>query len=191
MPIDHAGTKTIATPRLTLRRFDVSDTPDMFSNWACDALVAKYLTWKPYKTVEDVGRVIDETIERYPRSDFYHWAVVLNETGELIGSASAYDIHNKTARGEIGYVIGRRWWGRGFAPEVLDALLTFLFGEVGLECVYGQCDTDNVNSAKVMVIVGTSPSQDVYSLWLIIREPLELPWHTKMMIFLTKNNVSS
>ena len=48
----HTGTQTIATERLTLRRFTMEDAENMYYNWACDPEVTKYLTWQPHKSVD-------------------------------------------------------------------------------------------------------------------------------------------
>ena len=50
----HTGTREILTDRLTLRRFLLSDAEQMFQNYAADGRVTRFLTWEPYKSVEDV-----------------------------------------------------------------------------------------------------------------------------------------
>lgn len=42
--LNHKGTQTLTTPRLTLRPFLLTDAQDMFDNWASDPEVTKYLT---------------------------------------------------------------------------------------------------------------------------------------------------
>ena len=44
----HSGTRTIETDRLILRRFTVEDAPAMYSNWASDPEVTRFLTWQPH-----------------------------------------------------------------------------------------------------------------------------------------------
>ena len=43
----HAGTETIETERLVLRRLMPEDAPDMFKNWASDPAVTPGLRWSP------------------------------------------------------------------------------------------------------------------------------------------------
>ena len=43
----HAGTQEIETPRLLLRRLLPSDAPMMYSNWANDPEVTRWLRWTP------------------------------------------------------------------------------------------------------------------------------------------------
>lgn len=49
----HAGTQEIETPRLLLRRLMPSDAPMMYSNWANDPEVTRWLRWTPHKDVAE------------------------------------------------------------------------------------------------------------------------------------------
>ena len=46
--LNHKGTATLTTPRLTLRRFEIADAQAMFDNWANDPRVTRHLTWRPH-----------------------------------------------------------------------------------------------------------------------------------------------
>ncbi len=48
--ITHKGTQIIHTARLTLRRFTIDDAEAMYSNWASDERVTRYLTWRPHES---------------------------------------------------------------------------------------------------------------------------------------------
>lgn len=49
----HAGTQEIETPRLLLRRLMPSDAPMMYTNWANDPEVTRWLRWTPHKDVAE------------------------------------------------------------------------------------------------------------------------------------------
>ena len=61
--MNHRGTATIASKRLILRKFEMTDAKNMFSNWANDIEVSKYLMWKPHESID----VTKETIESWIR----------------------------------------------------------------------------------------------------------------------------
>ena len=48
----HCGTQTLETERLILRRFTVRDADAMYTNWAADPEVTRYLTWPAHAGVE-------------------------------------------------------------------------------------------------------------------------------------------
>ena len=56
----HTGTQTIATERLTLRRFTIEEAENMYYNWASDPEVTKYLTWQPHKSVEETTEILQQ-----------------------------------------------------------------------------------------------------------------------------------
>ena len=57
----HAGTQEIETPRLLLRRLMPSDAPMMYSNWANDPEVTRWLRWTPHKDVAETQEPVSYT----------------------------------------------------------------------------------------------------------------------------------
>ena len=58
----HKGTKILTTQRLTLRPFAADDASDMFSNWAGDLEVTKFLTWPTHKSIDVSKWVLNDWI---------------------------------------------------------------------------------------------------------------------------------
>ncbi len=148
--MNHIGTRELATKRLTLRRFEPEDAENMFYNWAKDPEVAKYLTWPAHESVEQTQAVIKEWVSGYEKSDFYQWAIELNDLEQPIGSISAVNVKEKTESVEIGYCIGKEYWHQGYTSEALAEVMRFFFEEVGVNRVEAKHDVSNPNSGKVM-----------------------------------------
>ena len=55
---------------------------------------------------------------------------------------------------EIGYCIGRRWWGKGIVTEAFRRIIPFFFEQVGVNRICAQHDPNNPGSGKVMVKSG-------------------------------------
>ena len=146
----HGGTKRIETERLILRPFVLSDDEAMFRNWAGDSEVTRYLTWPTHDNVEVTRRVLAFWVEETKKPEFYQWAVELRELGEPIGSLSAVRFNEKYAWAELGYCIGKAWWGRGLMAEAVRAVIEYLIREVGFQQVLAVHDRNNPNSGKVM-----------------------------------------
>ena len=106
--LTHKGTQTIETSRLILRRAVLEDAEPMFRNWASDPDVTKYLTWPAHESVAVTQQVVEGWVSEYGRSDYYHWMIVLKETGEPIGSLLA-SIVGLAQSAHIGYCIGKKW----------------------------------------------------------------------------------
>lgn len=146
----HRGTKTLETERLVLRRFRETDAQAMFDNWANDSEVTCFLTWQPHQSIEVTRSVLRDWIRDYGRSDSYQWAICLRETDEPIGSISVVGFQENVSAFEIGYCIGRGWWRQGVTSEALQAVVDYLFAEVGALRVCADHDSRNPNSGRVM-----------------------------------------
>lgn len=148
--MEHKGTVTIGTERLTLRRFTEEDAVKMYENWASDPEVTRFMTWPPHAAPEVTRAVIGSWIPEYENPSYYNWIIELKEIGEPIGSISAVKIDESVSSAEVGYCMGRKWWGRGIMPEALKAVTAFLFDEVGVNRVEATHDLNNPKSGRVM-----------------------------------------
>lgn len=146
--MNHKGTKVLSTDRLILRPFTLEDAQAMFDNWASDPEVVKFLTWPVYKTPDTATQILTLWTSQYGDPTFYQWAIALKGSNMPIGSISVVEIENDVP--EIGYCIGRSWWGQGITSEALSAVLDFLFQEVGVESIIAKHAVDNPASGRVM-----------------------------------------
>ena len=151
----HCGTKTLMTDRLILRPFRMEDAQAMYENWASDPAVTKYLRWPPHESVADSEMILSGWTRYYANDDFYQWAIVLRDGGDMpIGTISAVDSNEKTKMVHIGYCIGRNWWRQGITSEALAAVMDFFFREVEVNRLESQHDPNNPNSGSVMLKCG-------------------------------------
>ena len=148
--LTHKGTQTIETSRLILRRARREDAEPMFRNWASDAEVTKYLTWPTYEKVETAHQILDLWASEYEKPNYYQWMIVLKELGEPIGSISVVRQNDRVEGAEIGYCIGSHWWHKGIMTEALNAVIEYLFTEVGMNRVAARHDPNNPHSGGVM-----------------------------------------
>jgi ribosomal-protein-alanine N-acetyltransferase len=147
----HCGTQTLETKRLILRRFTVRDADAMYTNWASDPEVTRYLTWPAHAGVETSRAVLADWTAAYAQESCYQWAIVLKDRAdEPIGSIGAVDVSDDIAAVQIGYCLGRRWWHQGIMSEALLAVMDFFFDTVGCNRVAGRHDPRNPHSGMVM-----------------------------------------
>jgi ribosomal-protein-alanine N-acetyltransferase len=150
----HKGTLPLETERLILRRFTESDTEAMFKNWASDPEVTKYLVYDTCTTLDETKKRISEWFAYLENYESDVFAIVLKETDEIIGTIdfAVTDADAKSA--EVGYQLGKAWWGKGHAAEALNALIYYLFESVGLNRSWADYDSRNPNSGRVMQKAG-------------------------------------
>jgi len=148
----HAGTQTIKTDRLTLRRFDLTDAETMFRNWASDTEVTRYLRFLPHKDADESRTIIQQWVDGYDNDCNYLWGIC-QEDGELIGSIGMF-ITEPDNKADIGYCIGRKWWGKGYTSEALKAVIDYMFTNTDIERIEAYHAAANPSSGKVMINAG-------------------------------------
>lgn len=152
--MNKTGTRLLETHRLVLRRFCEEDAEDMFSNWASDPEVTRFLTWPAHQSPGVTRRVLDEWISRYEDGGYFNWAVEWKESGSVVGNISVVRQEEAIGEAEIGYCLGRAFWGKGIMPEALRAVCGYLFDTAGVNRICAGHDVNNPNSGRVMEKAG-------------------------------------
>ena len=144
----HTGTPVLTTQRLVLRPFRMEDAHNMFTNWASDPQVTRFLMWPTHTSMNVSQYVLNDWIPHYAEPDYYHWAITVD--GHAIGSIAVVDHDDRVGKAHIGYCIGRNWWHMGIMSEALQAVMDYLFDVVGYERLESGHDPRNPNSGAVM-----------------------------------------
>jgi RimJ/RimL family protein N-acetyltransferase len=142
----------LRTERLILREFRLDDEAAVH-RYGSDEEVTQYTTWGPNSLAETAAYLskVVRIAAREPRTSFTLAVATLDD--ELIGVASL-TITDAGSTGELGYVLARDSWGRGYATEVACRLIDFGFNELGLRRITATCHPDNVTSARVLEKAG-------------------------------------
>lgn len=152
--LNHQGTLRIETDKLILRRFEEKDTEDMFNNWANDREVTKYLAWPAHTNITVTSQIVSDWIESYKSDEFYHWAIELKGSGNVVGNITVVNHSSENEHCEIGYCIGREYWGQGITTNALVNIIESLFRTVGFQRVGAIHHTGNNASGVVMQKAG-------------------------------------
>lgn len=147
--LNHKGTQTIQTERLTLRKIQENDYIDMYK-YTVKEEVAKYVSWTPHESINDTKALCDMWIDEYKNNDRYNWAIVYDNT--VIGSIDVVKIIDTTAM--IGWQIDSTFWNKGIVTEAATAVRDFLFGEIGIEAIEAEYVDKNIGSGRVMQKIG-------------------------------------
>lgn len=146
--VNHKGTQVLTTPRLTLRPFALDDAEDMYTNWASDPEVTKFLTWPTHQSIAVSKWVLNDWVPHYGEADYYHWAITLDS--HAIGSIAVVNHDDLVGKAHIGYALSRKMWHQGIMSEALQAVMDFLFDEVGYQRIEARHDPRNPHSGGVM-----------------------------------------
>ncbi len=142
------GMVSIRTERLLLRPFRRSDVTE-FTRLAGDWAVASMTSDIPHPLTERQARAWLK-----PGRNEVRFAIELN--GRLIGGAGYYRRRSGTA--ELGFWLGRDWWGRGYATEATRAVLRHGFAVGRLPGFTSSHFVGNDASAGVLRKLGFEPT---------------------------------
>ena len=136
----------IKTDRLALRPLQESDAAAV-ADFAGDIEVARMTARIPHPcTIEDATA----WIAGLAGTDEAVFAILLDDT--LIGCTGYCPVEE--TRAEIGYWIGKPWWGRGYATEAARALVGHAFEQGAFEVLVSGHFADNPASARVLEKLG-------------------------------------
>ncbi|MCH9275528.1 GNAT family N-acetyltransferase [Bifidobacterium amazonense] len=164
--------ETVETERLQLREWKVGDEAEAAAlfKYASDPQIGLLCGWPPHTSVEgsmnDIKNIL--AVEN-------NWAITVKDNGdEPVGSIALKPVDHyaidpvesdaglKTRYGkylgdnalELGYWIGRPFWGRGYMPEALNAVLDYAFDTLHKDAVWGGHYVENTQSGRVMAKCG-------------------------------------
>ena len=137
----------LETKRLVLRRLRRSDYGAL-----CLMLKDEEVMYAYEHAFEDweAADWLDRQLMRYETYGFGLWAVVLKETGEVIGQCglTMQEVGDSEVL-EVGYLFRKEFWHHGYALEAAAAGRDYAFEKLGAEAVYSIIRENNGPSRAV------------------------------------------
>jgi len=144
----------LRTERLLVRRWREEDRGP-FAELNADPEVMEH--FPSVLTRAESDAIADRIESRMAEDGFGFWALEVAGSGEFIGftgmARTRFDSHFTPAV-EIGWRLGRKSWGLGYAGEAARAVLEYGFTEAGLDEIVSFTAVGNVRSQAVMRRIG-------------------------------------
>jgi ribosomal-protein-alanine N-acetyltransferase len=148
----------LETDRLLLRPFREDDLDPLFAILG-DAETMRFYP-RPY-TRDEVEGWIRRNIERFERTQLGLWAIVLQDSDDLVGDCGVTDQEvDGVIEPEIGWHVVRSKWGQGIATEAALAHRDRAFAELGLERLISLIRPQNVPSRRVAEKLGMTVEKE-------------------------------
>ena len=170
----------LETERLRLRPLHADDL-DAVAAWYADPEVMRYIGPGGPMSREDSERSLDRMRANFDADGFGQLAVVRAEDGALLGrcgllvwTADTFEATNeRDAPGatelEVGWLIAREHWGRGYATEAALAVRDYALGELGRTRLISLIRPGNVASERVAEKIGERYERDVELMGTVAR----------------------
>ena len=121
------------------------------NEYSLDYENTKYMCHLPKRNSEEtldfLKNVEAEWNKKRPR--FYEFAMLYQE--RHVGAVSVYF---ENGIGELGWIVNKQYWGKGFAYEAAKAVIQYFAANMGTTHFIAHCDTDNIASYKIMEKLG-------------------------------------
>ena len=134
-----------------LRKTKVADAEAIFREYAQDADVTKYVSWRAHQSVAETKNYVRACSLAWNTGRAFHWVIERRSDQLLMGMIIARVNREKW---ELGFVLGRRHWDRGYMTEAVKAIIGWALNQADIYRVWAVCDIDNAASARVMEKAG-------------------------------------
>ena len=137
----------LETERLILRRWECGDADSLFE-YAKDPDVGPIAGWPAHRSVDESLDVIKNVFNGKEA-----YAICLKTDGKAIGAIELKlnghaDLAERDDECELGYWLGKPFWGRGIVPEAVRELLRHAFEDIGMKKVWVGYYEGNVKSKR-------------------------------------------
>lgn len=153
MPERTLPPRRFATARLAARPPLAHDAAAVFAAYASDPEVTRFLSWRAYDRVPPLAAFLGEAAANWEKGRGHlAWLLALKGTDAPIGSIGVS--LDTPGQAMFGYVLGKKFWGHGFAAEALTFLVDWSLAQPGVFRAWAFCDAENPASARVMEKAG-------------------------------------
>jgi len=137
------------TPRLALRAAGRADVAQLFEVFS-DPEAMRYWSTPPLTSIAQVETVIARAASHFADGTGMLWCVRRRDDGRAIGTISLHRFDEQNDRAEVGYILGRTAWGRGFMSEALSAVIDWAFAAMDLRRIEADTDPRNAGSIRLL-----------------------------------------
>ena len=141
------------TERVILRRWEDSDAEDLYK-YAKDPDIGPAAGWPAHKSVDESRALIKTALNGKEA-----YAICLKTDGKAIGTIELKlnghtDMTDRDDECEMGYWLGKPFWGQGIRPEAAREMLRHAFMDIGMTKVWVGYYEGNTKSKRVQEKVG-------------------------------------
>lgn len=142
----------IKTERLTLAPMDMQYAESMYA-YAGDAENTAYMMFLPLESMEEAAEWTREAMAQWQSDKPSQLEFAMLHEGRHIGSMTLYFLDDRR-HGELGWVVHRDCWNKGFATEAAQGIISRAKTEWGINRIIACCDSENEGSKGVMRKLG-------------------------------------
>jgi [ribosomal protein S5]-alanine N-acetyltransferase len=142
-----------STARLHLRPLRQSDDAVLFP-FMSDPEVMRYWDWPEHDSPTITTAYVAVLLEEVAAGKAHYWAICLGPEGHVIGTCDLSEIDEHHRRAEVGFMVAREYWGKGYAFEAMQAVVEYAVRSMGIERFSARTHAGNERSAVLLRRLG-------------------------------------
>ena len=139
---------TLDAHPVRLRWLTEADIPALFSTFG-DPEVTRYWGFGVLSDLAGAAALLEDIHQQFRAGTLFQWGVEVNRH-LLVGTCTLAYIDRVNRRAELGFALGRAYWGRGYMAAALPVVLDFAFCRLGLHRVFADADPRNAPSIRAL-----------------------------------------
>jgi [ribosomal protein S5]-alanine N-acetyltransferase len=144
---------TVSAERVRLRWLTAIDIPALFAIFG-DPEVTRYWGFATLPDLAAAEALLADIHEHFRQRTLFQWGVETVDAGEVVGTCTLAALDAVNRRADLGYALGRAFWGRGYMAEIMPPLLRFAFADLGLHRITADADPRNERSIRILERLG-------------------------------------
>ena len=142
--------RELLTSRLRLRLPKMRDAQAIYSAYASDPKVTRYLQWQPHQDVDETRFFLADTTVTWAEGYGHRPWVLEYREGESPTPLGMLGVTVVDHTVELGYVLCPAHQGQGLMSEAVHAVVASIFDTDHLYRIYATCHTDNLASQRLL-----------------------------------------
>lgn len=163
--LDPRRVEPLEGARLRLRLVERADLPDLLVVHGEDE-VTRFLPYKTWREMADAEQWYERAMTRQDARTALQFVIVERAGQRVVGTCLLFNPVEESARAELGYVLGRRDWGRGLMGEALTLLLDLAYGPMELRRLEAEVDPRNDPSNRLLLRLGFTREGTLRRRWV-------------------------
>ena len=155
----------VETERLIVRPVEEGDLQALMIVNGNDE-TTRFLPYASWRSLADARAWFERMSLMGARGESVQYVVTERTSALVIGTCLLFRYEQSSARAELGYVLGRGYWGRGFMREALVAVISCAFGPYGLRRLEAEVDPLNQASSRLLQGLGFTREGQLRKRWV-------------------------
>jgi [ribosomal protein S5]-alanine N-acetyltransferase len=163
----------IETRRTLLRLVEPPDLPALMQVNGDDE-VTRFLPYATWGSLADAQAWYERVMALHASGSALQFVLIEKETAQAVGTCLLFRHDEKSRRAELGYVLGRRRWGRGLMNEALHALIGHAFQALDIRRLEAEVHPENLASARLLERIGFAREGLLRQRWVAAGRPYDV-----------------